>query len=107
MGVFSAVLVYSSTGDGEGYVPLYEESVVLLVAETEEAARERAWERGRARQVSYHNELGELISWRLLHVVDVSEVTDELADGAEVHSRHFRNYAAYRSFEPLLSGEEL
>ena len=30
---------------------------------------------------------------------------DELKDGSTLYSRHFRDYDAYRRFEPLLSGD--
>ncbi len=41
-------------------------------------------------------------------MVDVSAVLDEdLTQDADLYARHFRDYAAYQRFEPLLSGEEL
>jgi Domain of unknown function (DUF4288) len=48
--------------------------------------------------------MGETITWPLKHVVDVSEVIDRLDDGAEVYTRHFRDYEAYCVFETMLSG---
>jgi hypothetical protein len=32
---------------------------------------------------------------------------DANTDGAEIYARHFRDYQAYKEFEPLLSGKEL
>ncbi|MEU5421330.1 DUF4288 domain-containing protein [Streptomyces sp. NPDC001407] len=108
MSTYVAVLLCESSAGTEGRTPLFQESFVLLTAEDEAEARAKAEAHGKGLETSYENEAGELITWRLRHVVDVSEVLDErLADGSELYARHFRNYAAYRSFEPLLSGERL
>jgi hypothetical protein len=41
-------------------------------------------------------------------VLDVQcALIDNFLDGTELYARHFRNYEAYRSFEPLPSDEEL
>lgn len=91
-----------------GHPPLYQESFVLLAAADADAARARAEAHGRALETTYTNPDGEPVTWTLRHVVDVAEVLDgDLGDGAELYARHFRDYAAYRSFEPLLSGEPL
>ncbi|MER5884129.1 DUF4288 domain-containing protein, partial [Streptomyces sp. NPDC001941] len=99
---YVAVLVLG-TGTSPGLPPLYQENLVLLEARDEEEARQRARSRGLDMETSYANERGEQVTWRLLHVVDVAEVTDDLGDGAELYTRHFRDYDAYRTFEPLLS----
>jgi hypothetical protein len=60
--------------------------------------------------VSYTNENGETITWSLQQVVDVNSVLDNDFDSSEdivdLYARHFRNYEAYHSFEPLLSQEQ-
>lgn len=48
--------------------------------------------------------MGETIMYAFKEIVDVRQVDDALVDGAEVYSRHFRNYDAYRDFEPMLDG---
>lgn len=108
MSAYIAVLLCEATSTAEDHVPLYQENFVLLTAQDEEEARGKALAHGERLETSYDNGLGETITWRLRHVVDVSEVLDaELGDGSELYSRHFRNYAAYHAFEPLLSGEEI
>jgi hypothetical protein len=105
--LFVAVILSEATSDAPGHRPLYEESFVLVRAASVEEASERAEELGRGEQTEYLNEAGETIRWSLKHVVDVSDVVDdELGDGATVYARHFRDYDAYRRFEPLLSGEQ-
>jgi hypothetical protein len=58
-------------------------------------------------ECAYENEEGEAITVSLKHVVDVSVIGDDLGEGVDVYTRHFRDYGAYKAFEPLLSGEEL
>lgn len=58
-----------------------------------------------ARETCFQNAEGQTIHWKLKRVVDVSRVlSDVLDDGAELYSRHFKNYEAYHAFEPLLGG---
>ncbi|WHT18663.1 DUF4288 domain-containing protein [Crossiella sp. CA-258035] len=103
---FCAVIVLCSLAEGKD--PLYQENIVLLDADSLESARARAAQHGRDGETEYRNGDGELVRWRLAEVVDVAEVPDQqLGDGAEVYTRHFRDYAAYRRFEPLLDGEPL
>ncbi|MFF3619333.1 DUF4288 domain-containing protein [Streptomyces sp. NPDC002467] len=107
MTTYIAVLPCETSADSNDHAPLYQESFVLLTAADEARAREKAEVHGKGLETSYENEAGELITWRPRHVVDVGEVLDErLTDGSELYARHFRNYAAYCCFEPLLSGEQ-
>ncbi|MFH8405057.1 DUF4288 domain-containing protein [Streptomyces sp. NPDC018019] len=102
-----AVVLMESPGTG-GSDPLYEESVVLIYAADEADARRRAERRARSRETSYLNDRGETVSWCFKRVVDVCAVLEEdLTQDADLYARHFRDYAAYERFEPLLSGEEL
>lgn len=102
--MYAAVLVYETSSTTAGYEPLYEETVTLISATSRDHAEEKAREFGGARRTTYENEDGETITWSLKHLVDVSEIQDDLSDGAEVYTRHFRDYAAYRTFETMLSG---
>jgi hypothetical protein len=106
---YIAILLYEShSPDSAGYQPLYQEDIVLLYADSEEGAKQRAAQHGQARETSYRNADGETISWVLKHVVDVNSVLDaDLSQDADLYSRHFRDYDAYQRFEPLLSGEQL
>lgn len=106
MAIFCAVLVH--TARTASHPELHEESFVLLTADSLDEARVKAEARGRADEHEYTNADGEQVRWTLTELVDVAEVADrELGDGAEVYSRYFRDYAAYRRFEPLLDGEPL
>jgi hypothetical protein len=102
---YVAVLLHESSSPDPDYSPTFEECFVLLRAKNEDDARARAEQHGRASKTSFQNAEGQTIHWNLKHVVDVSPLlSDSLDDGAELYARHFKNYEAYRSFEPLLGG---
>jgi hypothetical protein len=106
--VFAALLVYESFSSARDYRPLYEETVTLFTAESDEIARRKAQLHGENRETSYDNADGDTITWRLKHVIDVTEVIDNPSDdGAEVYTRHFGNYQAYEMFESQLGKTEL
>jgi hypothetical protein len=106
---YIAVLLYESSSQSTQepkYEPLYEETFVLIQASSIEEAREKANKYAQREQGSYFNEQHEEITWSLKHIIDVNAVLYEpLEDGTELYARHFRNYEAYRLFEPFLLGE--
>jgi hypothetical protein len=103
--LYIAVLLYESSASDPAYKPLFEECFMLVRAESDEQARGRAEQHGRARETSFENVAGQTIHWRLKYVVDVSRVlSDALDDGSELYARHFKSYEAYHAFEPLLGG---
>lgn len=100
---YVAILLYETSSDAVDYEPLYREDFVLIHAESLEQARDKAIARARAEEGSYRNGDGELITWTLKHLVDVnSALQDDLSGDADLYARHFRNFPAYRDFEPLL-----
>lgn len=102
---FIAVLLYEARAKEGSQAPLYQESFILLRATGEEEARKLAAAHALRQQTSYTSADGATIEWVLKHVVDVSPALDEeLKHGAELYARHFRDYDAYRAFEPLLGG---
>jgi hypothetical protein len=101
---YMAVILSEAQSDVPDYEPLYEESFVLIAASSEDEAREKAAIHTQGQLSSYQNEFGETITWVMKQIVDVSPVlTDTIEDGSELYVRHFRNYQAYRTFEPMLS----
>ncbi len=108
---YIAIIIYKSSSDQLDYQPLYQESFVLIKATSLEEAKAKALNHGKNESVSYINETGETITWSLQQVVDVNSVLyddfDSAEDGVDLYARHFRNYDAYHSFEPLLSNEPL
>lgn len=105
---YVALLLIEISAESAAEPQLYEESFVLVKAESAAEAKEKATDYGKQQATSYHNEDGELITWKFKEIVEVKQVEDAtFDDGSELYSRFFRNYTAYRSFEPMLSGEEL
>ena len=106
--MYVAVLLFRSTSPAARYEPLHREDLVLLRATSLPEARVAAERHGRAAETSYENGFGERITDRLLQVVDVAPVLSEVTSlPADLYSRHFRDLAAYRRFDPLLDGEPL
>lgn len=107
---YIAIILYKSSSDRPDYQPLYQESFVLIKSTSLESAKEKALNHGKNESVSYTNENGETITWSLQQVVDVNSVLyddfDLSEDCVDLYARHFRNYEAYHSFEPLLSKEQ-
>lgn len=104
---YVAVLVLESTSELEGHTPLYEESFVLLKAESDDEAQEKARSYGKQQEVSYEDENHRLVTWKLKQVAEVKQLEDAtFDDGSELFSRFFRNYSAYQSFDPLTGDED-
>ena len=98
-----AALVLRKAATGDSSRPaLYEETVILLAASNVAEAWKKAAALGAMRQPVYRNPQGELVSWSLERVVDVAPADDPSKDGAEIYSRHFRNYDDYIRFETLM-----
>ena len=92
------VLRRATHGDSPPSEDLYEESVILVIADDAEAAAERAREFAQKETGSYRNVYGELVTWRLDRVFEPFQIWDfELADGLEVYSRlyHLRDGQEY------------
>jgi hypothetical protein len=104
---FAGVVVSKSSSEStpDGYVPLFEESIVLVRAASPEDALQKLDAHAEREIVcAYPNQAGEVIAWTIEHILDVQELKDPPDDGTTVYARHFRDHGAYRRFEPLLDG---
>ena len=105
---YAAVLVFEASSDQANHQPLYEESVVLVKAASEEDAEELAIQLGNSQETSYQNQDGQTINHRFKCLLEVQAIQDGwIKHGSTIYSRHFRDYAAYENFEPLLNGQSL
>ncbi|MFJ9418993.1 DUF4288 domain-containing protein [Streptomyces sp. NPDC101227] len=103
-----AIVLMEARSEAADRPSLFQESFLLVHAPDEKAARERVERRAREAETGYRNEQGETVVWRLRAIVDVKEAEDtDLTRDADLYTRHFRDYASYERFEPLLSGEEI
>jgi hypothetical protein len=65
---------------------LFEARIVLLRAEAESDARQRAEVLGRAAEERYENPDGEQVTWAFRELLDIKELfIDRLEDGGEVY----------------------
>jgi Domain of unknown function (DUF4288) len=84
---------------------LHREDTILVHGRSKAEARAEAERHGRA-QEGVDEATGEVVGPRLLQIVDVAPVLDDdLTVTADLYSRHFRDLAAYRRWEPLLDGQ--
>ncbi|MGI5222377.1 DUF4288 domain-containing protein [Nocardia sp. CA-290969] len=102
---YIAITLFEFTSDAPDHVPLYREDVTLLYAESEEEARELAEANFRSDAGTYKNEAGDNITVTPTAVIDVvAALTDDLSEGGDLYSRHFRDFEAYAKWETLLDG---
>jgi hypothetical protein len=101
MNYAALILQKAITGDS-AHPPLYEETVILVNASSLDEAWKKAESFASDRQPVYRNAAGEVVTWSLERVVDVVPAADPSKDGAEIYSRHFRNYDDYVRFEVLM-----
>lgn len=84
----------------------FEESIVLVRAENEDGLKKRALLnriKNRLGDEPYSNEYGETITWKVVSVLDIFEMNDNLigdVDFVEVYSR-------YLPFDHSISAEEV
>lgn len=102
---FSALFLYRSvTASDIAEPPLYEETLVLIEADSMAEARRQAESMAQAPPQVYQNVRGETVTVTCERLVDVYAIAAErLEHGAELYSRHFTNYDAYRQFDPLVT----
>ncbi len=96
---YIAVIVSRSSSTAIDYVPLCEESFVLLEATSLDEATEKAMARTVAEENQYENVYGDTITWspRLVELGDALQDTFE--DGSELYARFFRNHEAYEQLD--------
>jgi hypothetical protein len=95
--LYVVVLLLEASITRPNYEPLYEESFLLIRADSEEGASKKAMQQSN-QPLSYQNQYGETVTWTLKEVVEAKEINeDKLVDGTEIFSRFFRNYDAYNA----------
>lgn len=100
---YIAITLFVFTSDAPGYVPLYREDTTLIYAESEEEARKLAEANFRSDEGTYQNEAGDTITVTPTAIIDVTaSLTEDLSEGGDLYSRHFRNFEAYSKWETLL-----
>ena len=102
---YVGVVIMRSSSTSPTYRSLYEESLILVRAENDSMAMAAVEENVESQlTTTFKNEAGEEIVWALETIVEVKKRDDSPGDGVEIYSRFFRDYEAYRRFEPRLDG---
>lgn len=103
--LYVAVAVFFAELNGSSEETLFQETFHLVHGKDETSARREAELVFRDLVHSYSNQQGQTVSWRLLEIVDVAAIGEtELRHGSELYTRHFRDFNAYKKFEPALEG---
>jgi len=104
--LYGVVLVYQTTVEGGYDRPRFSEDVVVIRAESEDAARQTAREIGRTEEITYANIFDEDVTCRFLGVADVRPLqADELECGVPLMSRSFDDLSTYRELFSISSPE--
>jgi hypothetical protein len=86
---------------------LWEESVILIRADTPEEAMEKATATGRSMGTTYEAIDGSMVTWEFFKVESVFEILDTIGEGAEIFSRFLRNSEVESLLTPFNDSEEL
>jgi Domain of unknown function (DUF4288) len=103
--LYVAILINEISVDGPGHVPRFEESIVLLRADSDEGAERLALQHARAAETSYQNEYGETVRWSFRELASIGPALEQsldgeqLAAGVEIYSRFFGDIDAYRAVD--------
>ena len=106
--LFSACLFFRSVHNkNPTESDIWEESIILLTADSESLAMERAANIGRGRACSYAVEDGDIVTVEFVSVERVFKIDDSLTDaGVEIFSRHLRGSEAKSLLEPFPENNE-
>lgn len=101
--LFSACLLYRAVHNGQpSERDIWEESIILLYANSETLAMERAANIGDTRQVTYAVKDGDIVCLQFISVERVFKIEDALtSEGVEVFSRHVRGAEIRSLLEPF------
>lgn len=100
---YVAILIVAYTSDSSAHKTLYEETTLLITAESVEDAVAKAESYGKKSEHTYVSADGYEITTKLMKIEDVNEVLGIVDnDIQEINARFFRDYDAYRKFREML-----
>lgn len=92
---YSASLFFEEMLDTDGVCALWEEQIVLISAESDQAARERAVKIGSSKEHRYTSANENVVRWKFRGVERLFPIEGEsIADGIELFSRFLRETEA-------------
>jgi hypothetical protein len=100
---YIAIILIASSSETLSYIPLYDETTLLIKSQSLETARERAMVYGKGLEGSKKSTEGIDITMKFLGILDIKEVLEVLGrDVTAINSRSFNDFSAYESFTELL-----
>jgi Domain of unknown function (DUF4288) len=89
---FAVLLLFRSLRNGEyTSASLWEESLILVYADTEAEAEQKAIDVGKTRAIKYMTVDGVEVTWEFFEVEQTYSIEDDLSSsGVEIFSRHLR-----------------
>lgn len=102
---YVAVVLLESSSGHKDYTPLYDETTILIAADSLEEAKVKAASYGAESHTKFKNKYGMDIEWKLRKVVDVNDMLNDdfENDIVEVYSRHFSDISSYECIEESAS----
>lgn len=101
---YAVVVLYQSSSEASNYETLYEEEIAIVLATSDEDARERAIAHAKEQEDTYRNGRGELVTHQFKVIKDVHLMPPEIESGTTIYSRFFRDLSSYEAFEADASG---
>ncbi len=103
---YVAIVLISSTSDSPGYQTLYDETTLIVQANSIEEAKSKAIQYGKSCEGSYTSVDGFLIVKKFVNVEDVNDVLEDLGgDITAINARFFHDLDAYQNFRTMLHSE--
>ncbi len=93
---YAAAMLLKLTSDMPNHQTLYDETVILIKASSEEEALNKAIEYGSSRSTTYKNEAGYDVTLSFDRIAKVDPITENvLSEVTEVWGRFFHDVEAY------------
>jgi hypothetical protein len=104
---YVAIVLIASTSDSLEYQTLYDETTLIIQANSVEEATAKAVQYGKSCEGSYTSADGFHIVKKFMHVEDVNDVLEEtVGDVTAINARFFHDLDAYQKFREMLNSEE-
>lgn len=102
---YVAIVLLESSSEDKGYTPLYDETTILISANSLEEAKKKATSYGKENYTKFKNKYGMEIEWKFRKVVDVNDILHDSFkdDVVEIYSRHFNDISSYECIEESAS----
>ena len=104
---YAVVILNELSSPSPNHTTLYEEEIVMIMADSENDARVRAINNAKAQEDSYQNQYGETITHKFRVIKDIQLMPLGLESGTTVYSRFFRNIETYEAFDADASGRDI